>query len=40
VPLSGVLKAVLALSGVIVILAGLMPTPIVSAAAAAAKSLF
>jgi NADH-quinone oxidoreductase subunit N len=39
-PLSGVLKALLALSGVIVILLGLMPAPIVSAAAAAAKSLF
>jgi NADH-quinone oxidoreductase subunit N len=39
-PLSGVLKAVLALSGIIVILLGLMPAPIVSAAAAAAKSLF
>jgi NADH-quinone oxidoreductase subunit N len=39
-PLSGVLKAVLAISGVIVILFGLMPTPIVAAAAAAAKSLF
>jgi NADH-quinone oxidoreductase subunit N len=39
-PLSGVLTAVLALSGIVVILAGLMPAPIVSAAAAAAKSLF
>jgi NADH-quinone oxidoreductase subunit N len=39
-PLSGVLKAVLALAGIIIVLAGLMPTPIVSAAAAAAKSLF
>jgi NADH-quinone oxidoreductase subunit N len=39
-PLSGVLKAVLALAGIIVILLGLMPAPIVSAAAAAAKSLF
>jgi NADH-quinone oxidoreductase subunit N len=40
VPLSGVLKAVLAICGVVVILFGLVPTPIVTAAAAAAKSLF
>jgi NADH-quinone oxidoreductase subunit N len=40
VPLSGVLKAVLALCGVVVILFGLVPTPIVTAATAAAKSLF
>ncbi len=40
VPLSGVLKAVLALCGGVVILFGLVPTPIVTAAAAAAKSLF
>ena len=40
VPLSGVLKAVLAITGVFVILIGLVPTPIVAAAAAAAKSLF
>jgi NADH-quinone oxidoreductase subunit N len=39
-PLSGVLKALLAITGGLVILAGLVPTPIVSAAAAAAKSLF
>jgi NADH-quinone oxidoreductase subunit N len=39
-PLSGVLRAVLALAAIIVILAGIMPAPIVSAAAAAAKSLF
>jgi NADH-quinone oxidoreductase subunit N len=39
-PLSGVLKAVMALSGIVIILGGLLPTPIVSAAAAAAKSLF
>jgi phosphomannomutase len=35
-----VLKAVLALCGVVVILFGLVPTPIVTAATAAAKSLF
>ena len=40
VPLSGVLKAVLTICGVVVILFGLVPTPIVTAAAAAAKSLF
>jgi NADH-quinone oxidoreductase subunit N len=39
-PLSGVLKALLSLAGIIIILAGVMPAPIVSAAAAAAKSLF
>jgi NADH-quinone oxidoreductase subunit N len=39
-PLSGVLKALLAITGALVILGGLMPAPIVSAAAAAAKSLF
>ena len=39
-PLSGVLKAMLAISGVAVILFGLIPSPIVTAAAAAAKSLF
>jgi NADH-quinone oxidoreductase subunit N len=40
VPLSGVLKAVLAVCGVVVIVFGLIPSPIVAAAAAAAKSLF
>ena len=39
-PLSGVLKALLAISAAIIILAGLIPTPILTAAAAAAKSLF
>jgi NADH-quinone oxidoreductase subunit N len=39
-PLSGVLKAVLGLSGVIVILLGLVPAPVITAATAAAKSLF
>ncbi|MBV8963639.1 MAG: NADH-quinone oxidoreductase subunit NuoN [Hyphomicrobiales bacterium] len=39
-PLSGVLKALLALSGVAMVLFGLVPSPIVAAAAAAAKSLF
>ncbi|MBV8428827.1 MAG: NADH-quinone oxidoreductase subunit NuoN [Hyphomicrobiales bacterium] len=40
VPLSGVLRAVLAVCGIVVILFGLLPSPIVMAAGAAAKSLF
>jgi NADH-quinone oxidoreductase subunit N len=39
-PLTNVLKAVLGLSGVITILLGLVPAPVISAATAAAKSLF
>jgi NADH-quinone oxidoreductase subunit N len=39
-PLTGVLKAVMALSGIVIIIGGLLPTPVVTAAAAAAKSLF
>jgi hypothetical protein len=39
-PLSGVLRALLAIAGIVIILGGVMPAPILSAAAAAAKSLF